>query len=49
MRFKYWFYINEAIDPKDKQTVLTSKLYKNEKDQSIKDKSQQKINETVST
>ncbi len=38
MRFKYWFYINEAIDPKDKNDVLNSKLYKNEKDQSIKDK-----------
>ncbi len=38
MRFKYWFYINEAISEKDKNDVLNSKLYTNEKDLNIKSK-----------
>lgn len=38
MRFKYWFYINETISPQDKNYVLNSKLYQNEKDIEIKSK-----------
>lgn len=38
MRFKYWFYITEAISLDDKNNVLNSKLYQNEKDPTIKSK-----------
>ncbi len=48
MRFKYWFYINEAISEKDKQDVLNSKLYTNEKDLSVKSKLDQLLSDLES-
>ncbi len=48
MRFKYWFYINEAISEKDKQDVLNSKLYANEKDLNVKSKLDQLLSDLES-
>ncbi len=48
MRFKYWFYINEAISEKDKNDVLNSKLYTNEKDLNVKSKLDQLLSDLES-